>query len=30
VKIHGLSSHEIGNLGRLFPSHVRQIANRAR
>ena len=29
AKIHDLSSHGIGNLGRLFPSHVRQIANRA-
>ena len=30
VKVHGLSSHGTGNLGRLFPSHVRQIANRVR
>jgi len=29
VKIHDLSSHGMGNLGRLFPSQVRQIANRA-
>jgi hypothetical protein len=29
AKIHDLSSHGIGNLGRLFPSHVRQLANRA-
>ena len=29
AKIHDLSSHGMGNLGRLFPSHVRQITNRA-
>jgi hypothetical protein len=29
VKIHDLSSHGMGNLGRSFPSHVCQIANRA-
>jgi hypothetical protein len=29
AKIHDLSSHGMGNLGRLFPSNVRQIANRA-
>jgi hypothetical protein len=29
ANIHDLSSHGMGNLGRLFPSHVRQIANRA-
>jgi hypothetical protein len=29
VKIHELSSHGMGNLGRFFPTHVRQIANRA-